>query len=214
MSVRSLLGKRCPLGGTGFIIRRDYLHDVGGFSNSLVDDYELTFKLLKKGYNIVYAPLSIVYDEKPPVLDVLFRQRARWFKGFLDLLPKRIVPTNDILGHISWISPIGAYSGLTILIILAFAVIHNLLFGFYPYMYAYMPINIWIALTAILISLQVITLWIQKSDIKTILKIPLYLVFSQYILVVSLKAIFVKSWGSTKTVHGFIKDSDLQLVIR
>ncbi|MFL6320367.1 MAG: glycosyltransferase, partial [Nitrososphaeraceae archaeon] len=85
-TTRALLDQRCGLGGTGYIIKKDVLIEVGGFGNHLVDDYELTCRLLKKKYRIGFAPLCINYDEKPPSLEIMLKQRARWSKGFLDLL--------------------------------------------------------------------------------------------------------------------------------
>jgi cellulose synthase/poly-beta-1,6-N-acetylglucosamine synthase-like glycosyltransferase len=105
MTIRTWLGRRCPLGGTGYIIRKDILLKVGMFANHLVDDYELTFRLLRKGYRIAFAPLSINYDEKPPTLDFMLRQRARWAKGFIDLLGTRIADRSDIVGQIFWLNP-------------------------------------------------------------------------------------------------------------
>ena len=108
MTVRGILEKRCPLGGTGYILRKDALIDVGMFDNHLVDDYELTFRLLRKKYKIAFAPLCIDYDEKPPALDIMLRQRSRWAKGFLSLLTTRIPESTDIIGHVSWLWPIGS----------------------------------------------------------------------------------------------------------
>ena len=82
MTARTFLDKRCGLGGTGYIIRRDVLIEVGGFSNHLVEDYELTCRLLKKKYRIVFAPLCINYDEKPPNLTIMLGQRADGQKVF------------------------------------------------------------------------------------------------------------------------------------
>ena len=93
MTTRTFIDKRGGLGGTGYIIRRDILLEVGGYENHLVDDYELTTRLLKSKYRILFAPLCINYDEKPPSLDIMLRQRARWAKGFIDMLQRRAVET-------------------------------------------------------------------------------------------------------------------------
>ena len=99
MTVRSVLEKRCPLGGTGYIIRKDVLKEVGLFDNHLVDDFELTFRLLWANHKIAFAPMSVDYDEKPPTLDIMFRQRARWSRGFLSLLKKRVPESNASSGR-------------------------------------------------------------------------------------------------------------------
>ncbi|HEX9319046.1 MAG TPA: glycosyltransferase family 2 protein, partial [Nitrososphaeraceae archaeon] len=112
MTARSFLEKRCGLGGTGYIIRKSVLMKEGMFANHLVDDYELTFRLLRNKYRIAFAPLCIDYDEKPPNLEIMLRQRARWARGFMSLLSKRIAEPTDIIGNIHWLSPIAAISGL------------------------------------------------------------------------------------------------------
>ncbi len=144
MTVRDLLGKGVFLGGTGYIIRKDILNDVGNFINHLVDDFELSCRLLKKNHRIAFAPLSINYDEKPPTFNIMLTQRARWGRGFLSLLKSLVLSTRDILGNIYWLSPLATICGLLMLI---------------PAL---------------------------------------------------LKALFVKSWSSTKTTHGFISEKEIQ----
>jgi cellulose synthase/poly-beta-1,6-N-acetylglucosamine synthase-like glycosyltransferase len=209
-TVRSIFGNRCPLAGTGFIIRKDILIKVGMFSNNLVDDYELTNRLLRKKYSIMYAPLSVIYDEKPPTIEIMLRQRARWAKGFLSLLNHRIAAPTDIIGNIYWLSPLGILSGMIMLLITAYASIHNMLFEYIPYTFSYLPLNVWYLLTGMIFALYALTIIRQNSrkGIKYIAYLPLYIIFSQYSLVVSLRAFFVKSWGTTKTVHGFMAKED------
>jgi cellulose synthase/poly-beta-1,6-N-acetylglucosamine synthase-like glycosyltransferase len=154
MTIRTCIGRRCPLGGTGYIVKKDILSKVGLFANHLVDDYELTSRLLKKGYKIAFAPLSINYDEKPPTLDFMLRQRARWAKGFIDLLGTRIADRSDIIGHIFWLNPIAAITGFVMLLIPAFGALHYLVYDYYPYTYAYLPLSIWFMLTGLLFALQ------------------------------------------------------------
>jgi cellulose synthase/poly-beta-1,6-N-acetylglucosamine synthase-like glycosyltransferase len=215
MAIRSHFGRRTPLGGTGYIIRKDVLSKVGMFANHLVDDYELTFRLLRHGYRIAFAPLSINYDEKPPTISSMFRQRARWGKGFIDLLSTRIAGRSDILGGIYWLNPIAAIAGLILLMIPAFAAIHYLAFDYYPYTYSYIPLYAWLALTALLYSLQAAVLLKQYGtkgiaySALTLLLIP----FSHYWFVTFMKAFTIKSWANTKTAHGFVKETPLKRVI-
>ena len=205
MTIRSILGRRCPLGGTGYIIRKDILSNVGMFANHLVDDYELTFRLLRNGYRIVFAPLSINYDEKPPTLDFMLRQRARWAKGFIDLLGSRIADRFDIIGHIFWLSPIAAITGFIMLVIPAFGTLHYLIYDYYPYMYAYLPLRVWFLLIGGLFILQAAVLVREYGwrGFVYAVQIPLFLPFSQYWFVSFIRAFTIKSWASTKTTHGF-----------
>lgn len=205
MTARSFLEKRCGLGGTGYIVRKSVLMDEGMFANHLVDDYELTFRLLRRKYRIAFAPLCIDYDEKPPTLEIMLRQRARWAKGFISLLSRRIAEPTDIIGNIHWLSPVAAISALIMLLIPAYGAIHNFLFDYYPYSYSYMPLNLWFLLTGLIYGLQTAVLFKQygRKGLKYAIYLPLYNAFSHYWLVSFSKAFFVKSWANTKTMHGF-----------
>jgi cellulose synthase/poly-beta-1,6-N-acetylglucosamine synthase-like glycosyltransferase len=208
-TTRALLDQRCGLGGTGYIIRKDVLMEVGGFANHLVDDYELTCRILKKKYRIGFAPLCINYDEKPPNLEIMLRQRARWAKGFLRLLKHNVIEATDILGFLLWIGPIAGFCGFITLIIAGFAAIYNLIFEYYPYYYASIQVDVWIALTATLYSVQALSLIRQygRRGFKYAAYVPIYNVFSLYSFITLIKAFTVKSWASTKTTHGFLKHS-------
>jgi cellulose synthase/poly-beta-1,6-N-acetylglucosamine synthase-like glycosyltransferase len=215
MSIRSHLGRRCPLGGTGYIVRKDILAKVGMFANHLVDDYELTFRLLRNGYRIAYAPLSVNYDEKPPTLEFMLRQRARWGKGFIDLLGTKVAEPSDIIGHIYWLNPIAAISGLIMLMVPAFAALHYLIFDYYPYTYTYIPLSIWLVLTGVLFALQGAVLIRQygRRGLVFAAQIPALTPFSHYWFVSFLKAFGVKSWANTKTTHGFMKETRIEKIV-
>jgi cellulose synthase/poly-beta-1,6-N-acetylglucosamine synthase-like glycosyltransferase len=208
-TARAFLDKRCGLGGTGYIIRKDILIGVGGFQNHLVDDYELTCRLLKKKYRIGFAPLCINYDEKPPSLEIMLRQRARWAKGFLDLLKHRATEPTDVLGFLFWLAPLSGFCGFVMLILTGFAAIHNLIFEYLPYYYASMPASVWMILTILVYAFQTTSLINQygRRGLKYAAYLPLYNVFILYFFVTILKGLTVKSWASTKTTHGFIKPS-------
>lgn len=207
MTARTIIDKRGGLGGTGYIIRKDALKDVGGFSNHLVDDYELTSRLLRKKERVVFVPHSINYDEKPPDLEIMFRQRARWAKGFLNMLKSRVVEPTDIIGILYWISPIVIFLSLIMIFLVGFGCIYNLIFGYFPYYYASITIEQWIALTLGLYLLQSLTILQQygKKGLRYLWLLPVYNVFVLYVFVIFIKAFGVKSWGNTKTKHGFVR---------
>jgi cellulose synthase/poly-beta-1,6-N-acetylglucosamine synthase-like glycosyltransferase len=209
MTARSFLNKQVYLGGTGFILKKDVLKAVGSFNNHLVDDYELSCRLFKKNYKIVFAPLSVDYDEKPPSISIMLRQRARWAKGFLGLLKNRQTKASDLLGTIYWLSPIASIAGILVLAIFGYATIHNILFDYYPYKYSYIPLNLWFSLVGAVFGLQfgVIVKEYGRQGMKYAPLLILFNPFSLYSFVTYVKALFVKSWGDTKTAHGFVKES-------
>lgn len=205
MIVRDFLSKRTPLGGTGFVIKRDILINEGRFSNGLVDDFQLSFKLFRRNYRIAFAPLSVVYDEKPPTLHLLFSQRSRWVKGHIDLLNEKTAEFKDLMGIIYWLSPVSMIAGFCLIGVTSFAIIHLLLFGYYPYAFTYLPVKIWLLTLAITFLLQLYILFQKKENrnLREVANTALLIPFSQYWYVVLLKSFFVKSWANTKTPHGF-----------
>jgi cellulose synthase/poly-beta-1,6-N-acetylglucosamine synthase-like glycosyltransferase len=214
MSIRSHFGRRCPLGGTGYIVRKDILAKVGMFANHLVDDYELTFRLLRNGYRMAFAPLSVNYDEKPPTLSFMLRQRSRWSRGFMSLLDRKIAEASDIVGHIYWLNPVAAFSGLILLVIPAFAAIHYLIFDYYPYTYTYVPLSIWLVMTGALFALQAAVLVREygRRGLGYAAQMPALTPFSHYWFVSFIKAFTVKSWANTKTMHGFMKETPVERI--
>ncbi|MGI8831434.1 MAG: glycosyltransferase [Nitrososphaeraceae archaeon] len=73
---------------------------VDKFGNALIDDFELSFRLFRNGYKIAYAPLSRIYDQKLPTLELVVKRRSRWIKGHRDLLKHRTAEPRDIMGTI------------------------------------------------------------------------------------------------------------------
>jgi cellulose synthase/poly-beta-1,6-N-acetylglucosamine synthase-like glycosyltransferase len=211
MTIKTLLDKRTSLGGTGYIIRKEILLKVGGFKNSLIDDFELSFRLFRNNYRIVFAPLSISHDERPPELALMLRQRSRWIKGHIDLLKERVPEASDIMGNLYWLNPIFMICGLGSIIIVSIGLIYYLIFGILPFKFSFTPIFIWIAMTIVGYFLQ-LSILVKQNGIKG-LRLAGYLaltgVFSHYWYVTLLKAFFVKSWSNTKTTHGHFSVKDM-----
>jgi hypothetical protein len=138
----------------------------------------------------------------------MFRQRARWTRGFINMLRKKAVRQSDLIGIIYWLSPIAAITGIMILFIYGYAAIFNLIFEYYPYSYTYIPLKIWFLLIGIVLTLQSMVLVEEygKKGLKYAVYLLLYHPFSLYYFVTFFKALFVKSWEKTKTVHGFTTD--------
>lgn len=208
MAVRHLIDKRTPLGGTGSIIKKDALEKVGGFANALIEDFELSFRFYRHKFRIGFAALSVVYDEKPGDLALMFRQRARWVKGHFDLLKQRIPEKTDVMGNIYWLSPIFMLSGFFSILVTSTAILFYVLFGVFPYKFTFVPIQLWFVVTTTSYSLQFIILLKQFGirKIKHAAHIFLLSGFAHYWYVCLIKSFFVKSWASTKTTHGFSKE--------
>ena len=72
------------LPGPGSIYRTDKLKKIGGWDkHSLVEDTELAFRMYEKGYKIENCINAYVNTESPATFKELFRQRVRWYRGYL-----------------------------------------------------------------------------------------------------------------------------------
>lgn len=70
------------IGGTGFIVRLDYLMKHGGFRfKSLTEDLELEMEIVKDNGRVLWNHFVRVYDEKPDKLKISIKQRTRWSQG-------------------------------------------------------------------------------------------------------------------------------------
>jgi hypothetical protein len=123
------------------------------------------------------------------------------------MLQLKAVERTDIISTLLWLNPVAAILGLTLLSIIGFAATFNMIFGYFPYYYSSISIEMWLTLTAALYFLQALTLikMYGKKGVRYILYIPIYNIFSLYFFVTFIKAFRVKSWGTTKTMHGFTK---------
>lgn len=75
--------------GAGGIYRAATIKKVGGFdSKSLTEDMEMALRLQTKGYKIENCLNGYVYTECPKGFKDLFKQRMRWYRGYLENFKK------------------------------------------------------------------------------------------------------------------------------
>jgi len=74
------------LKGSCQFIRRDVLERLNCFDeNILSEDMEFSARLTEKGHKIKYASDVRSWQESPSSLKQLFRQRARWYRGTMEV---------------------------------------------------------------------------------------------------------------------------------
>jgi cellulose synthase/poly-beta-1,6-N-acetylglucosamine synthase-like glycosyltransferase len=78
---RHNLGWSPDLAGTGMCLTAEALHEAGGFSDSLVEDRDLSVRLALAGVEVHWLHDVRVSDEKPASAATVVRQRARWAAG-------------------------------------------------------------------------------------------------------------------------------------
>jgi poly-beta-1,6-N-acetyl-D-glucosamine synthase len=66
---------------------RSVLEQIGPFREDTVgEDLELTWRVHRAGYRVVFAPRALVYAESPSTIGALWRQRVRWARGLLQTI--------------------------------------------------------------------------------------------------------------------------------
>lgn len=89
------LGWNAAIGGTGFILKTDYLKEKGWNPKSYTEDFELQVELSIENRRSGWNHFAKVYDEKPNSLIVSHHQRTRWAQGHwyvaISTTPKQII---------------------------------------------------------------------------------------------------------------------------
>jgi cellulose synthase/poly-beta-1,6-N-acetylglucosamine synthase-like glycosyltransferase len=74
-----------PLTGSCQFVRRNVVEELGGWDeNSLTEDVEFALRLVEKHHVIKYAPDVCSGQETPSTIGPLFRQRVRWYRGYME----------------------------------------------------------------------------------------------------------------------------------
>jgi len=68
------------IAGSVYMIRADLLREYG-WGTSITEDFELTLRLYKDGYKVIFTPYIQAPAECPSTLKRLIRQRMRWAEG-------------------------------------------------------------------------------------------------------------------------------------
>jgi cellulose synthase/poly-beta-1,6-N-acetylglucosamine synthase-like glycosyltransferase len=72
----ALLGANCAY-------RRTALTEVGNFEpGALLEDSDLTLKLIRAGWDIRFEPKAVSYHQAPQTISGYWRQHTRWARGF------------------------------------------------------------------------------------------------------------------------------------
>jgi len=199
---RRALGLSSSIGGTGFAIRTEVIRGVGGWTNYLVEDFELHLRLTRSRVLVEYFGEAIVRDEKPATWGALIRQRRRWVRGHLSLALKA-----GSAAGLPWMDRLYLWS--PIFVALSFTL---LLLGytsaFLPHAvapFAYYSPLFWV----VSLSLTAVPAWsvMRRGDcaLSPPAVLAYVLVFSFHWVVVLGAALLPASWASTKTVHGGVR---------
>ena len=71
--------------------RRDAVLSVGAYENdTLAEDADLTVKLQRAGWRVLYEPRAFAHTEAPQTIRLFLRQRFRWMFGMLQVAYKHL----------------------------------------------------------------------------------------------------------------------------
>lgn len=92
-TARNRSGLLLTFNGTGGIWRAAAIEDAGGWtSDTLTEDFDLSYRAQMKGWRYLYLPDLVVPGEVPPQINAYKRQQFRWGKGSTQVLFKLIGP--------------------------------------------------------------------------------------------------------------------------
>jgi cellulose synthase/poly-beta-1,6-N-acetylglucosamine synthase-like glycosyltransferase len=85
LSGREKLHLFVPLTGSCQFVRRNIVEELHGWDeNSLTEDVEFALRMVEKNYHIKYAPDICSGQETPNTIGTLFKQRVRWYRGYME----------------------------------------------------------------------------------------------------------------------------------
>jgi cellulose synthase/poly-beta-1,6-N-acetylglucosamine synthase-like glycosyltransferase len=86
---QSMLGCVMVVPGPIATFKREAVECVSLFSSdTFAEDFDITMKILKKGYRVEYEDKAIAYTEAPKHLEDFLKQRRRWYRGMIQVLDK------------------------------------------------------------------------------------------------------------------------------
>lgn len=101
MGGKEALSLFVPLNGSCYFVRKSVLEAVGGWdTNALSEDMELAARLIYNGHKIRYASDVRSWQEYPSSFFGFFKQRARWFRGTMEVGFKY----GKLLKNLNWLS--------------------------------------------------------------------------------------------------------------
>ncbi|KAL7527467.1 hypothetical protein ACHAXR_003729 [Thalassiosira sp. AJA248-18] len=69
-------------GGTNGFWRFETLDKIRMDTSMLTEDVDSAFRALEEGHKVVYDPMVVSFEEAPPGLNALIKQRLRWTQGW------------------------------------------------------------------------------------------------------------------------------------
>ncbi|MGI5106838.1 glycosyltransferase family 2 protein [Treponema socranskii] len=83
---RAKAGVSCTMCGTGVMVRRDVIEEIGGWPyRSFTEDLEMTINAILNGWSSCFYEYAVVYTEEALSHKALDRRRERWLIGYMQI---------------------------------------------------------------------------------------------------------------------------------
>jgi len=81
----SIFDSQWVMPGPGSLYDAEYLRELGGWDEeTLTEDMEIAFRMFKHGAKLKNSTNAYVDTISPPTLKGLFKQRMRWYRGYIN----------------------------------------------------------------------------------------------------------------------------------
>jgi cellulose synthase/poly-beta-1,6-N-acetylglucosamine synthase-like glycosyltransferase len=81
----SIFDSQWVMPGPGSLYDAEYLRELGGWDEeTLTEDMEIAFRMFKHGAKLKNSTNAYVDTLSPPTLKGLFKQRMRWYRGYIN----------------------------------------------------------------------------------------------------------------------------------
>ncbi|MDF9875176.1 glycosyltransferase [Cellulosimicrobium cellulans] len=191
----SLVGCLHIVSGNVGAFTREVIEVLGGFDESTVgEDLELTWRVRRAGYRIVFRPRAIVYAESPSTLRNLWRQRLRWARGLLQTMRLQ----RDMIGSTRY-GLFGGYLAVNALTMVVLPPLQLVVLALLPLvaLTGTVPVDgsVWgwlgflgvaVSAAVIAISLALNKAWLDARHVWTLPLWPLYATLLAAVMVVAL----------------------------
>jgi cellulose synthase/poly-beta-1,6-N-acetylglucosamine synthase-like glycosyltransferase len=120
------LGLPSPIVGYSLVIDKEILEKVGGFRKSLTEDIDLWARLVMSKVKVGSFE-GVVYIEPPATITDFFKQRLRWYKGYIDTLDLYFkVPRDKKTFHMIMYLAMPLFGALSTLLSIGFSLLKSL----------------------------------------------------------------------------------------
>lgn len=120
------LGLPAPTIGYSLAIEKKILQNIGGFKKSLTEDINLWARLVMARINIASFE-GVVYVEPPATITDFFKQRLRWYKGYIDTLQSYLqLPKERSIFHMEMYLAMPLFGALSMLVSIGFSLLKSL----------------------------------------------------------------------------------------